>query len=103
MLNIKFSHNYPKIWRQTTGTLIAVRILNAEEVQKNKDLLEYDTRYFVNEIDSGYYAIPKEGKLLQLIFIGEKEIPFCTLRRHTSEKEQYYRDKVSKIFNLVIG
>jgi hypothetical protein len=109
MNEIKFSHNYPKIWGQKEATLILIRVLDAKAVQNNKDLLEYDTRYdlpdyspdFFDELV--YYPLPKTGKLIQLIFIGDKDIPFCTIRRHTPEKEKYYDSKLGYKFAIVIG
>jgi hypothetical protein len=116
MSEIKFSHKYPKMWNQIEGpaTLLAIRILDAKDVQQNKDLIEYDTYWNDSwdnnwcefEIDiphiDGYYPLPTSGKLIQLIFIGCKDIPFCTLRRHTEEKEKYYAGEIGKQFKVVL-
>lgn len=108
MQKIKFSHIYPKLWEQKKAELIAVRIFDAQAVQINKDLIEYDTKYIIeeeNEIEEGvydYYPLPKEGRLIQLIFIGDKDIPFCTLRRHIDRKMEYYLSKIGEIFEIVI-
>jgi len=94
MPKIKFSHSYPKLHGQKRAKLIHVRRL---EQPLHEDLIEYDTRTSTGE----YYALPK-GLLLQLIFVGEKGIPFCTLRRHTANKEVYYRECEGKDFEVVI-
>lgn len=113
MVTLKFSHNYPKLWGQNKAELIAMRIIDAQAVAINKDLLEYDTKweewdgvtrdlYGTPVWDEGYYPLPKDGKLIQLIFIGNKEIPFCTLRRYTPEKILYYRNLMNQVFDVVI-
>ncbi|MCJ7816343.1 MAG: hypothetical protein MUP55_00665, partial [Candidatus Aenigmarchaeota archaeon] len=73
-----------------------------EEVQKNQALLQYDTYWEESSGAHGYYELPKKDKLLHLIFVGEKEIPFCTLRRHTPEKEKYYKELIGHNFRVVI-
>jgi hypothetical protein len=113
MKQIRFSHNYPKLWGQTKAELLAVRMIDAQAVAINKDLIEYDTKYIFNErydhhgevqdYDEAYYELPKEGKLIQLIFIGNKQIPFCTLRRYTKEKYEYYQHNIGEIFDVVVG
>ena len=66
----------------------------------NDDLKEYDTLWD-NNGDLGYYKLPK-GLKLQLIFIGNKNIPFCTIRRQTPQKETYYRNLIGELFDVVI-
>jgi hypothetical protein len=95
-MNIKFSHNYPKLWGQKKAELIGVRILNAQAI--NKDLIEYDTKTSEGE----YYELPKKGELIQLVFVGDKDIPFCTLRRYTEVKYLYYSENVGNTFDIVI-
>ena len=102
MTTIKFSHTYLKLWEQKKGELIAVRILDARSVAVNKALLDYDTMYFDDLGNPEYYELSKEGKLIQLIFIGNFEIPFCTLRRYTKEKFEYYQNNIGEVFNIVI-
>jgi len=102
MLKIRFSHSYPKLWGQTSGRLLAVELLDAKEVQKNEDLLDYDTKYIYNEFrDYDYYLLPKSGNLVQLIFLGDKGIPFCTLRPDHHGKFSYYKDKIGQEFEIV--
>ena len=96
---IKFSKNYPKLWGQTTAKLIAVEDINIDE-NTNKDLLEYDTK----ANDGSYYEL-KKGKYIQLIFLGNKNIPFCTIRSaygKMGNKKEYYQAKVGETFNIVI-
>jgi len=103
MRKIKFSHIYPKLWKQTECYLILVRTMDKGAV--NKSLQQYDTLYDDYKEDGainiGYYELPNT-KLLQLIFIGNFDIPFCTLRRYTPEKEKYYESSIGHEFQVVI-
>lgn len=95
MNKIKFSHDYPKLWKQETGYLIKVRVINSEDISQN--LIEYDTKNCNGE----YYQLPK-GKLIQLFFVGSESIPFCTIRRYTPEKLLYYLDLLNTLFMIEI-
>jgi hypothetical protein len=96
---IKFSNDHPKLWGQKKGELLAVRRCFAGVVHKNKDLLEYDTKNCKGE----YYQLPKHNYLIQLIFLGDKQIPFCTLRRFDRQKYDFYQNNVGEIFDILIG
>lgn len=91
MKSIAFSKEYHKLWGQHTAELIGVRLFPHEDV--TPDLIEYDTK----AKDGSYYPLP-DSMMLQLIFLGDKGIPFCTLRRHTPYKEAYYRASISEEF-----
>lgn len=99
MNTIKFSKIYPKLWGQTQAELLSVKEIEINE-NTNKDLIEYDTK----AIDGSYYEL-KKGKYLQLIFLGNKNIPFCTIRsKYCSyvNKTEYYKSKIGEIFDIVI-
>ena len=100
MNKIKFSHNYPKLWKQTKATLLDVRIVSYFSL--HKDLIEYDTVY-TEKGKEGYqhYPLPKTN-LIQLVFVGNKLIPFCTIRRHTVRKFSYYKALLGEDFDIVI-
>ena len=91
MFPIRFSHKYPKLWGQSTAELMRVNLL----ADINPTLLEYDT----NWADGEYYELPK-GKVIQLIFLGDLGIPFCTIRRYTDEKWKYYCGCVGDTFKI---
>lgn len=116
MNKITFSHIYPKLWGQKTAKLLAVELLSAKEVQENKDLLEYDTRYSTEksiamqdkEFDD-YYPLPKSDNLIQLVFLGDKGIPFCTIRSaymkigyKLGNKLDYYKGLIGEEFEIDI-
>ena len=93
---IKFSHNYPKLHGQTSAELLAVRPIR---IDKNTpaELLEYDTSY-----DGGHYPLPT-GDYIQLIFLGNLRIPFCTIRKnYPPQKMDYYSGSVGDVFDVVI-
>jgi len=95
MEEIKFSHNYPKLWDQETAYLILIRETDFRDISEK--LLDYDTK----NSKGGYYPLPK-GKLLQLFFIGNEGIPFCTIRRYTPEKLLYYLSLIHTSFKILI-
>ena len=97
MNKIKFSHEYPKLWGQTTATLISVKLVYS--IHLHKDLLDYDTTY-IDGKEICHYPLPF-GALIHLTFLGDKNIPFCTIRRHTKQKMNYYSSKVNEEFEIV--
>lgn len=99
-MTIEFSSDYPKLHGQTSAILIAVipiRIDKKTPVQ----LIEYDTK----KADGTYYKL-KKGDYIQLIFIGNFGIPFCTIRskrnRLGDDKELYYKDHINEVFAIEI-
>ena len=96
MAGIKFSHNYPKLHGQTSAKLIAVLPIR---IDKNtpRELIEYDTKF-----DGGYFPL-KTGNYIQLIFVGNLHIPFCTIRSsYPPSKCDYYNGKIGEDFKITI-
>ncbi len=93
MNKIKFSHNYPKLWNQEEAILLAV--LKIDSCEFNEDLIEYDTK----NCEGNYYPL-KTGKYIQLIFLGNKRIPFCTIRSYNSDKFRYYISLLNQKFRI---
>ena len=97
---IKFSHDYPKLHGQTSGELLAVRDIR---IDKNTpaELLEYDTA----ASDGSHYKLAT-GDYIQLIFLGDLRIPFCTIRsrrnRYAEDKGEYYRHLIGQVFDVVL-
>ena len=93
---IKFSHDYPKLHGQTSATLLAVLPLRIDR-DTPRELLEYDTKY-----DGGYFPLPT-GDYIQLVFLGNLRIPFCTIRRAWPQsKVDYYKSKIGEQFEVMI-
>ena len=93
MNKIKFSHNYPKLWNQTEALLL--NVLKIDSTEFNNDLIEYDTK----NSEGSYYPL-KKGKYIQLIFLGNKRIPFCTIRSYNSNKFNYYTSLINQQFRI---
>ena len=95
MPEIKFNDEYPKLCGQRTAELILIRVVNKAHMSRN--LVEYDTK----KSDDSYYILP-DGELIQLFFIGNLGIPFCTMRRYTKEKYDEYESLLGNIFDMVV-
>lgn len=114
MNKIKFCHNYHKLFDQTTAKLLAIELLDAKDVQGNQQLINYDTLYFTEHrtgSSANYYPLPKKGALIQLIFLGNHGIPFCTIRsrfrydinlKQNVDKVCYYEPLMGDWFDIVI-
>lgn len=97
MKEIKFNDNYPKLHGQQTATLVAVTRIKID-TEKDKELLEYDTKK-----SDGTYSEIKNGLYMQLIFLGNKAIPFCTLRSALpAHKVEQYKAQIGRPFKIVI-
>lgn len=91
---IKFSHVYPKLHGQTSAELLAVRRIKID-AHTPPELLEYDTSY-----EGGRFPL-RSGDYIQLVFIGNLHIPFCTLRSaYPASKVAYYQCSVGKVFQI---
>lgn len=92
---IKFSHHYPKLHGQTSATLLAVLPLRIDK-DTPKELLEYETKF-----DGGYLPL-KTGEYIQLVFIGNLRIPFCTIRSafRMEKVVLYYAASIGETFNI---
>ena len=97
-MKIKFSHNYPKLWNQQTAELLAVKDIKINK-QTHPDLIEYDTK-----VKDGEYYTLKAGNYIQLVFLGDKGIPFCTIRSaYPQNKVDYYRQNIGKVFEIEVN
>ena len=81
---IGFLHHYTKLWGQTYGVLIEVQLLSQLRFHRILELspltVDYDTEFIDergNLVRGG--ILPEE--CLQLVFLGDKEIPFTTYRK----------------------
>lgn len=93
---IKFSHDYPKLHGQTSAELLAVRPIRIDRGTP-MELLEYDTTY-----KGGRYPL-RSGAYIQLIFLGNLRIPFCTIRSaYPPSKVNYYKSKIGEQFEVMV-
>lgn len=99
MKTIGFSHHYPKIHGQVQAKLIAVIPLPGREI--SEPLLEYDTTFVDDNGETGRYPLKKSGNYIQLVFIGDFRIPFCTIRpAWPKEKVDYYTSAIGEVFSI---
>lgn len=97
---IKFTHTYAKLTDLNGRTITYAKLLDViprkiEDV--SAELIEWDT-------DHGTYQLPKKGEYLMLVFQkpGKRDL-FCTFRRSTPGKEDYYRKCLGEIFYIEIN
>ena len=105
MNTIKFSHNYPKLHGQTGAVLLAVVPIRIDR-NTPKELLEYDTTYYESVSLGGsvvrHFPLPT-GDYIQLIFLGNLGIPFCTIRKAwPKQKVEHYNSKIGETFAIQI-
>ena len=92
MKEIKFNHNYKKLHNQTYGTLI--KMTAHLGCMLHKDFIKYDT--------DGKYKIEEKEKYLCLYFIGNKKIPFTTLRKCNKANIYKYVGCEGENFKIVV-
>lgn len=78
---IGFSHHYSKMHGQVCGVLISVIYYHWDNLCMNKETIAYDT--------DGVFPLD-DGEYLQLVFVGDKQIPFTTYRKNTPENREKY-------------
>lgn len=109
MKTIRFSHNYPKLHGQTTAELLAVKPIRIDRDTPDV-LLEYDTTYYDKPFKNETCLYAKEhrfplptGDYIQLIFLGNLRIPFCTIRKaYPPSKVEYYTAAIGETFAIVV-
>ena len=97
MNSIKFSHRYPKLYKEVDGVyadeIVLMDVIDIKLEKLSEKFLFYDTNF-------GEYKLPKKGDYLMLIFKKTEYDIFTTLRRRTPEKERYYRSKIGEVFEI---
>ena len=90
-MRIGFSHNYSKLHNQTSA-----KLLNVEEVKKSDldpDFIKYDTDGVFDLVYDTY---------LKLLLVGNKGIPFTTLRRNVEHSQNKYCKHIGEIFEIYV-
>lgn len=90
MREIKFNRNYKKLHNQTEAELCCIWIKVGADL--NKDFIKYDT--------DGKYEIDKNKEYLVLWLIGNKMIPFTTLR--TLDKDNLKKYVLGERYKIVV-
>ena len=103
MDSIRFSKDYIKLHGQTEAELLTVRRIRIDDTTP-KELIEYDT----TSTDGSRYTLT-EGKYIQLVFLGNLGIPFCTIRTDEvfldgeTAKFDFYSERIGQRFSLIRG
>lgn len=102
MRKINFSHDYDKLAGQRTATLLYMgEFIYDPSDPRSHALISYDTRI----TDGGSYKLRK-GKYVLLLFLGDKGIPFTTIRSEIGmygrDKKKYYGSHMGEEFEIVI-
>ena len=99
MNTIKFSHRYTKLPDTISSgdEVTLLEVLNSRFQDLHSAFIRYDATTDKGDL----YPLPKTGSCLVLIFIFNDEI-FTTVRRHTPEKERYYKGLRGEVLQLVI-
>lgn len=98
MTTIKFAKNFLKLHGQTSAQLVAVRLLDTALMSPTdfKEMYEYDAK----ADDGSYYPLNKDKTYTQLIFVGNKNIPFATLRN--KDKHIDYMNSIGWVYNIEV-
>lgn len=97
---IRFDNNYPKLHNQKHARLVMViqGILGEMLLKNFPDLTFFDTL----RDDGIYYDIKPEESYMLLLFVGDKEIMFSTLRKQNEEKAILYAESIGEVYKLKI-
>lgn len=98
MTTIKFAKQFLKLHGQTSEQLVAVRLVDTALMSPADfdELYNYDCK----ADDGSYYPLNKDKTYTQLIFIGNKNIPFATLRN--KNKYMDYINQIGWVFSVEV-
>ena len=112
-MKILFSHVYAKFFEEVDGVekqrvyadteALLLEVFTVDKKALSPAFLKEDTLIY-DEDDGGereYYPLV-DGLLLVLLFRTFEGYIFTTIRRHTPEKEAYYREARGQVFTVVI-
>lgn len=90
---VKFNHNYSKLHGQKSGFLCWVTPFLMDK-NFTDEAYQYDT--------DGKYPLEKGKIYMQLVFLGDKEIPFTTYREDNLENRIKYVGHVGELFEFEV-
>lgn len=108
---IKFDHDFYKLRGQTTATLLGVDVVT--RISLDDVMVALDAQYYVDvpleqdkeqtQPECRVAELPK-GFVTVLTFLGNKLIPFTTVRKCLEKKIQEYRGMAyeKQVFDIVI-
>ncbi len=108
MEQIKFNHHYEKMpFIQNGDKTVLLEVFNTRKERLSWRFIDYDTKV---RCKNNYYALP-DGELLVLFLqtlhsypgLPDAHTVWTTIRRHTPEKEVYYRSLRGHEVEIVVG
>lgn len=109
---IEFNYNYTKLRDQKTAELVRVKIVSRTEL--DEEMVKIDTEHVVSHpVPAGqklagstisefkHYHLPN-GSLLLLAFLGDRNIPFVSLRRFKDATWRMYKSQLNHVFEIVV-
>jgi len=96
---MKFGHEYIKLKGQKQARLIYMSTINSDEL--NQDFIEYDLAYFNKSLKICHNPIPPtDTKVIFLVFLGNNNIPFTSIRPWFPENEIFYKSRLGKTLSI---
>jgi len=93
MNKIRFSHQYAKLL-EVGQTAILLEVIKVKLENLSPEFIAYDTDY-------GRYKFPHGGDYLLLLFLSNTRL-FTTIRPFKSDKNDYYKKRIGRDFEIVI-
>lgn len=90
MKEIRFNQNYTKLHGQNLAQVIHIGIRTGKRLEK--EFIEYDT--------DGKFEIEPETAYMIIYLIGNKQIPFTTIRKANDENLEKYNEK--EFYKIVV-
>ena len=99
-LKIKFDNNYPKLHGQTYGLLaMVIQEIPGSMLLENFECL---TAFDTTRDDNKRYNIEADKEYMLLLFVGNKNIMFTSLRMQNKENAELYAESVGLSFKIEI-
>lgn len=99
---LKFKYYYPKLHHQKMAMLIYVSTVYERVSISDPDFIEYDNKYVYNTYGDYSYWDLADPPVLFLVFLGDKNIPFTTIRKCNEENMDKYYDNIGDWFEIVV-
>jgi len=96
MRNILFNDNYPKLHNQCMARLIDYKVLNENKL--NEEFIKYDCQ----KSDGTLYKLDKNTNYILMYFIGDKFIPFTTIRKYNDKNIKKCMEGLTKSWIIMV-
>lgn len=96
MTDVKIDYNYRQLHGQTKGYLLACKAIERSGMD---DEFIAATR----ALDAASTHTLPDGTYIQLVFYGNKRIPFSILLPYTTQDFNFYHDHRHEVFDIVIA